>query len=147
MITVQAGIGEEIGWRGYVTPNLQKRYRGLTACLIVGVIWTVWHLPLFWIPDGLQANMWKELGFPAAITFYGIHLTASSIIYTWGFNASGKNLLVPIFLHGSTNTATWLFSANEISQFGIMPLALLTVIEIVLAILILIFTNNLQFRK
>ena len=147
ILTVQAGIGEEIGWRGYATPNLQKRFSGLTACLIVGVIWTAWHLPLFWISGGLQANMWKEVGFIASVTFYGIHLIASSIIYTWSFNSSGGSLLMPILLHGSTNTGAWLFSVNDIPNVGIMPLALLTIVEVVFAALILMFSDNLHFHK
>jgi hypothetical protein len=49
---------------------------------------------------------------------------------------------MPIFLHGSANTAAWLFSANDIPQFGIMPLALLTVMGVILAILILIFAGK-----
>jgi len=142
ILTVQAGIGEEIGWRGYATPHLQKRFSGLTACLIVSVIWTAWHLPLFWMPGGLQADMWKEVGFIASVVFYGIHLTASSIIFTWSYNSTGGSLLMPIFLHGSANTAAWLFSANDIPQFGIMPLALLTVMGVVIAILILIFAGK-----
>lgn len=75
ILTVQAGIGEEIGWRGYATPHLQKRFSGLTACLIVSVIWTAWHLPLFWMPGGLQADMWKEVGFNrfSCILWYSSH--------------------------------------------------------------------------
>jgi len=49
---------------------------------------------------------------------------------------------MPIFLHGSANTAAWLFSANDIPQFGIMPLALLAVMGVILAILILIFAGK-----
>jgi membrane protease YdiL (CAAX protease family) len=142
ILTVQAGIGEEIGWRGYATPHLQKRFSGLTACLIVSVIWTAWHLPLFWMPGGLQADMWKEVGFIASVAFYGIYLTASSIIFTWSFNSTGGSLLMPILLHGSANTAAWLFSANVIPKFGIMPLALLTVLGVILAIFILIFAGK-----
>jgi membrane protease YdiL (CAAX protease family) len=84
----------------------------------------------------------KCIGQVASFAFYGIHLTASSIIFTWSYNSSGGSLLMPIFLHGSANTASWLFSANDIPQFGIMPLALLTVMGVVVAILILIFAGK-----
>jgi uncharacterized protein len=38
---------EEIGWTGYVTPELRKRFGFLPAGLIIGVPWGAWHYPLF----------------------------------------------------------------------------------------------------
>lgn len=40
------GFGEEIGWRGYLLPNLLDTHRPLPALLRVGFIWAAWHLPL-----------------------------------------------------------------------------------------------------
>jgi len=39
--------GEEMGWRGYVLPRLQVKYSALVSSLVIGVIWSVWHLPKF----------------------------------------------------------------------------------------------------
>lgn len=45
---------EEIGWRGLMQPELQKKLSPLISTLIVGVVWSLWHLPLFFIVGTYQ---------------------------------------------------------------------------------------------
>ncbi len=40
-------LGEELGWRGYALPALQKHHSALVSSLIIGVFWCFWHAPLF----------------------------------------------------------------------------------------------------
>lgn len=44
-----AGLGEEPGWRGFGLPTLQARYGALGGTLILGSIWALWHLPVFFV--------------------------------------------------------------------------------------------------
>lgn len=46
---IRGPLGEEVGWRGYLQNELNKRFPLLKASLIVGVIWSLWHLPLWFI--------------------------------------------------------------------------------------------------
>lgn len=48
---------EEIGWRGVFQPLLEKRFSFLAAAFIEGVVWGVWHLPLWFIPNSTQGDM------------------------------------------------------------------------------------------
>ena len=86
-------LSEEIGWRGYALGRLQTRWNALTSSLIVGLVWALWHLPLFMMVGTSQ----HELGVP----FIGflIKLTASSILYTWLYNNTQQSIWSAILLH------------------------------------------------
>ncbi|MBC6983370.1 CPBP family intramembrane glutamic endopeptidase [Caulobacter sp. 17J80-11] len=44
---VSGPLAEEFGWRGYLQPKLLGRFTPFTAALLIGVVWCVWHLPLY----------------------------------------------------------------------------------------------------
>jgi uncharacterized protein len=100
-------LSEEIGWRGYALERLQTRWNALTSSLIVGLVWALWHLPLFMMVGTSQ----HELGVP----FMGflIKLMASSILYTWLYNNTKQSLWSAILLH-------WLYTyAAQVLSSGV----------------------------
>jgi len=84
VIALIGGGQEEPGWRGFALDRLQGRYSPLVATLLLGVIWGVWHLPIY------------GLGFvgPMMFVFY----------YTWLWNRT-RSLLLCVLLHGSFTAA------------------------------------------
>ncbi|MCM3039696.1 CPBP family intramembrane metalloprotease [Paenibacillus motobuensis] len=56
-IMIIGGGLEEIGWRGYLQPTLQKKWSPFNSTLIVGGIWSIWHLPLWFVVGSNQMNM------------------------------------------------------------------------------------------
>jgi hypothetical protein len=86
-------LSEEIGWRGYALPRLQTRWNALTSSVIIGVVWGLWHLPLFMMVGTSQ----HELGIP----FIGFLLimSANSLFYTWLYNNTQQSLWSAILLH------------------------------------------------
>jgi membrane protease YdiL (CAAX protease family) len=53
MMIVFGGL-EELGWRGLLLPSLSKIFKFQIAALVVGVIWGLWHLPLFFMSGATQ---------------------------------------------------------------------------------------------
>lgn len=101
-------LGEEIGWRGFLLPQLLKRNNPLVASLILGIIWAFWHLPI----DLSAGNSLEVFN---AIIFRIIVALSLSILFTWFYLHKG-NLLVAMFLHTSINMLPDLgFSKYEVS--------------------------------
>ncbi len=50
-------IAEEFGWRGFGQKVLQSRFDVRLASIILGVIWAIWHLPLFFMKDSVQSEI------------------------------------------------------------------------------------------
>jgi len=88
------GFGEEIGWRGYALPRLQKGHSALSATLILGVMWVVWHVPAFFYLD-----TYVNLGL-AAFPMFALSVLAGTIVLTWLYNTTGGSVLMVAVWHG-----------------------------------------------
>lgn len=86
-------LSEELGWRGYLLDRLQVRWSPLTASLLVGVTWGVWHLPLFL----MQGTSQHELRIPFIGFLVGV--TAVSILVTFFYNRGSGSLVTAVFFH------------------------------------------------
>ena len=91
---VTYGFGEEVGWRGFALPRLQKSRSALSASLILGFFWGLWHLPAFFYKPAYMA-----MGLLAGIPMLLISVAAASIIFTWLYNSTQGSLLMVVLFH------------------------------------------------
>lgn len=84
-------LSEEAGWSGYALPKLQAKFSALTSSLILGSLWAVWHLPLWFIPETSQSTMNFGLFFVA--------LVAVRLIMGWAYNNTKGSLLIAVLFH------------------------------------------------
>ena len=96
-------LPEELGWRGWLLPRLQARMSPLVASLVIGVVWTFWHTPMFWFP-GAAIPSFLELG-AGVVLLYLAQITGESVLFTLLFNRSGGSVLLAIVFHTTFNTA------------------------------------------
>lgn len=89
------GLGEEVGWRGFVLPRLQTRYSAFTANLIISGFWAIWHWPLFLNPLGGYMHM-----DPGGVIGWLFSLVTGGMLFTWLFNSSRGNVLACALFHG-----------------------------------------------
>jgi len=90
-------VPEEPGWRGYALDGLQVRWGALWASLILGVVWSVWHLPLFFIEGTWQAEA-VGLG-TQRFWLYVLAIVVESVLYTWIYNSTNGSTLAAILFH------------------------------------------------
>jgi uncharacterized protein len=90
---------EEFGWRGLALPLLQRRFAPFWAGLILGLIWSVWHIPAFLI-GGTPQSAW-------AFGPYFVGMIALSLILTPMFNAARGSLLIAFLFHFQVNNPLW----------------------------------------
>ncbi|MFX0002424.1 MAG: CPBP family intramembrane glutamic endopeptidase [Promethearchaeota archaeon] len=98
-------LSEEAGWRGFVLPRIESRFNALISSLILWLIWSCWHIPLYFVEP-------RE---PLYILF-PLYLVIT-ILMTWGYNNSKGSLLIMVIFHFSFN-----FNGAFITgYFGLLP--------------------------
>lgn len=121
-LMVYGGGLEEVGWQGILQPLLQKRFPFLAAVLIEGIIWSVWHLPLWFIPASSQSTY----SF-AAFTLFCITLGAT---LTAAHRITGS-IWVSVLLHAWSNTVLGgMYSLTSLSSFPNMRTLTISLIQI-----------------
>jgi membrane protease YdiL (CAAX protease family) len=98
-----AAAGEELGYTGYAVDPLQSRWNALTAGLIAGSIWAIWHLPSMIKMD--QTPMLMVNGFIVTVAF--------RVLYVWLYNNTGKSVFAVILLHAIGNTGRSVFPGGR----------------------------------
>jgi uncharacterized protein len=89
-------LGEEFGWRGYALPAMQGRVGWRSASLVLGGIWGVWHLPLFFVAGSSQNQ--------GSMAAFFVLIVATSVFYTWLFNRTNGSVLPALALHTASNS-------------------------------------------
>jgi membrane protease YdiL (CAAX protease family) len=137
-------LGEELGWRGFLLPRLQAQRTAFVASLMVGLIWGLWHIPLYFVPGTGQSETVSGGMSPAfAIGAFVVWTIGLSILFTWLFNETRGSLIVVILFHtsinlgafvpaavGSTGAAsflyaiiTWIVALSIVARYGRTTLA------------------------
>ena len=121
LINPLTGALEEPGWRGYALPLLLQRHSALVGSAVLGVIWMLWHLPMFLAGQLLSAD--------AALVF------TLTFIFTLVYLHTGGSVPVAFLLHATVNSAAGffipLFTGDDRARMYWLAAALCAVIVLV----------------
>jgi uncharacterized protein len=123
VMSMAFALGEEIGWRGFLTPRMTEAFGFKTGALLTGVIWTLWHLPLIFFADYNNATPWWF-----AVSCFTVLMLGMSVIMAWLRSISGSLWTAALF-HASHNQFVQVFftplthsrgaiTAYAIDEFG-----------------------------
>jgi membrane protease YdiL (CAAX protease family) len=129
--------GEEMGWRGYALPRLQAKHSALVSSLIVGVIWSAWHLPKF-IGMGLSSEH--------SFAWFTVAHLALAVLYTWLYNNTRGSLLLVALFHAVGNT-TAVFLPVQFAAFGGIERNILIVLYIVAAVFVTVVVGPARLSR
>jgi len=102
---LQSGV-EELGWRGYLQDKLGQIMGPASSSLLVGVIHTVWHLPLFWVVGTNQIKM----GFGVDFLFFVAFVISSSVFSAWCYYGNQRSIMAVTLLHTASNLSFDIFA-------------------------------------
>ena len=102
-VSMWAQAGEEVGWRGYALPRLAASIGLGGASVVLGIVWAVWHLPLFILPDSGSTGQ--------SFLAYLLQVTAMSVVFAYVYWKTDGSLLVVMVMHAAVNNTSGIVPA------------------------------------
>jgi membrane protease YdiL (CAAX protease family) len=134
-------LGEEPGWRGYALPRLEAIFGPVHGSLLLGLLWTGWHLPLFWYTGWTSSPLWV----------YVLFLTGQSFILSYATNLARFGIITPIAMHATFNTVSRFLGGLFADTQPNAPIPFVLVMALcglaTAAVLILATGGRLAYRK
>ncbi len=113
-----AGLGEELGWRGFLQSTLERNHGVVLASLAVGAIWALWSAPAWLLPRAGQAvSLAPFLAFAALCLGY-------SLIFARVLHGANGSVWIVALLHASESAAepTWRSAVPSLGANPLVPL-------------------------
>jgi uncharacterized protein len=127
-LMILGGGLEEIGWRGVLQPQLEKRFSFLVAAVVEGILWSIWHLPLWLVPNTSQSTY----DF-VAFMLYCITLGSTLAAVYW----LTKSIWACILIHAWGNTVLGgMYTYTSLTKFPGAKTIVIYIIQMALIVLV-----------
>lgn len=126
-LMILGGGLEEIGWRGFFQPALEEKFPFAISTFIMGLLWAVWHLPLWFVPYASQSSM--------NFLSFSIQCVALSFVLATLYKLT-KNVFAVVLLHAWGNTLGGMFTLDILTKPIDIKLITIYIVEIIAAIIV-----------
>jgi uncharacterized protein len=110
---------EEVGWRGFALPRIREKHNAVSSALILGLIWSLWHLPKL-ISEGMT-----DVLSIITLSIFGLLL---SIFISWIYENTGGSIFIAILIHASANAAIYCISPDVMEKIGFNTMSLVLIV-------------------
>lgn len=143
---VFGGLLEELGWTGFLVPEL-RRHHGLVATgLIIGILHAVWHfLPTFWASGDSSGALDLLLLLPPCLFYVGV-LPAYRILMICVYDRTGS-LLVAMLMHASLSANTLFILSPVASGVSLMTYYLILTVAMWAVVAVVVMATNRQLSR
>src|SRR5215213_3670140 len=144
VIVLGGPLFEEIGWRGFALPRMERLHGPLLASVILGVLWALWHLPEFLVPSWAASSGGGGL---VSITLFTLTALTFTIVITWVFNNTRASVLLAILVHTSIDAFTVPLGATFSARAVLSALPFMSGFGVVAIVLIVLTRGRLDYGR
>ena len=134
-----AAVLEEVGWRGYGEDSIAQYCSWFKESIIFGIVWALWHIPLFWIPGTYHYEI-REMNVLYMLNFL-ISVAPMGFITTWVYVKNGRSMLASIIFHLFIN-----FMQEKIAMTQTTK-CVETIVVLIAATIIVLTNKDMFFEK
>ncbi len=139
IVLILAATFEELGWRSYAMDSLHARFDYFTASLIFGLLWSGWHIPMFFIRGTYQneiilENFWYGMNFL-------ISILPLAFIISWICKSNRGSITAAVILHFFINLSQESLQITQVTK------CIETGIFVIFATIIVLMNKSLYFDK
>lgn len=130
---------EEIGWSGYGIDSLKNKFNIFTSTILFSIIWSIWHLPLFFIKGYYHYNL-MDAGFIYALNFF-ISIIPLTLITNWLYYKNNRSIIAAITFHAIVVVSCEAFQIVNLTK------CIITVVLAIIALAIIIADRKFFFAS
>ena len=139
---ISGPLSEEFGWRGFLSDMMINKKNVLKNSIMIGLIWGIWHLPLFFYPAQIQYE-WVHTNLFLALCFI-LSCISNALVYSSIYVISKRSVFSIFFLHMFENI---ILTGAMIYPFSDVYKTLVTPVSIVIDVLFYLIITNTKFYK
>jgi membrane protease YdiL (CAAX protease family) len=140
-------IMEELGWRGFMFPELLRKYNVFKSSIILGITWSVWHLVSFTFPGAAIPSVFQVNGI--TIGLYILSIMAETFLFSYVYLRTNGNLIIAILFHAAFNASSNVILAvfPTVEEAVDQRMALFAINIILMALTAIILFSNLNKKS
>jgi uncharacterized protein len=145
-VGIMGGLVEELGWTGFAIPRLRLRHSVLQTGILVGILWTAWHLlQMTWVglssAEAIPLALFLALYFASSVA----SLTAFRVLMVWVYDRT-ESMLVAILMHASLIASTLFILAPPTTGGHFLIYSWVWTVALWLVVAVVATVNRWQFR-